>query len=141
MRFVIKSVKDQDNFTIVSLEPLNQPLFLEDEIPPGCIQHILSNLLNNIESKDICIKMCKIIRKIHMDDDNSRNYHTFLSYISFVFLCISYISQKHSFLADSRMLFKEYDGTKLLCELFGKHRELTILNALTHVIDSRDGST
>lgn len=38
-------------------------------------------------------------------------------------------------------MFKEYNGTKLLCELFEKHKDLSIFNTLVRVIDSRDGST
>lgn len=37
-------------------------------------------------------------------------------------------------------MFKEYNGVDLLCELFEKHRDLFIFNALVHVIDPRDGT-
>lgn len=81
MNFVVKRVKVEENLTIVVLEPLNQPLFLDKEIPPGCIQHIISTLTSNMNSKETCAKMCDILSEIHMDDDNSRNYHTYFLYL------------------------------------------------------------
>ena len=72
-RFVVKNVGKRDNLTIVVLEPIEKPLLFEDEIPSGCIQHIISNLMENGDSKEICDRMCDILCNINMDDDNSRN--------------------------------------------------------------------
>lgn len=43
-------------------------------------------------------------------------------------------------LADSREMFKKYDGVELLCDLFEKYKDLPIINALVHVLDPRDGT-
>ena len=59
--------------TIVQLEPQRVPLLLEGEITPGCIQHIISNLVKyGKDSKEICDKMCRILCRVHMYDDSSR---------------------------------------------------------------------
>lgn len=72
-RFVVKNARKLDNLTIVVLEPIEEPLLFEDEIPSGCIQHIISNLMENGESKEICDMMCDILCNINMNDDISRN--------------------------------------------------------------------
>ena len=68
----MKSVTEQDDLTIVVVEPLEQSLLLSDEIPAGCIQHIVSELDNSSNPKDTCSRLCNILSKVHMDDDNSR---------------------------------------------------------------------
>ena len=73
MRFRVLGVTQQDHFKVVQLEPQKAPLLLEDEISPGCIQYIISNLLNHGRgSKEVCDKMCKILCKVYMDDYSSR---------------------------------------------------------------------
>ena len=42
--------------------------------------------------------------------------------------------------ADSRWMFRGYDGVTLLCELFEKHKDLGIAQALEHVINRRYGT-
>ena len=78
MKFRVKGVIQQDELKIVQVKPLNgKLLLLEDEIPPGCIQHIISDLLKHgKESKEACDKMCRILCKIHMDDSSSRKSWT-----------------------------------------------------------------
>lgn len=72
LKFVVKSVSKQDELTLVVLEPKEQPLLLEDEIPPGCIQHIISELKENSGSKEACDRVCDILCSVHMDDNTSR---------------------------------------------------------------------
>lgn len=132
MKFVVKSVTKQENITVVALEPLNQPLLLENEIPPGCIQHIILTLENNMESKEICDKMCDILCNVNMDDDNSRNYnHFILVYVLFILF---------PFLADNRRQFKEYYGIWVLCDLFEEYKGLPIFKALVHIIEPREST-
>ena len=42
--------------------------------------------------------------------------------------------------ADSRKMFRRYNGVNILCELFEKHRDLSIANSLDHVADSHYGT-
>ena len=73
----MKEVTKQDTLTIVQLEPQKVPLLLEDEILPGCIQHIITNLSKHgKESEEQCNKMCEILCKIDLDDDSSRKTKT-----------------------------------------------------------------
>ena len=72
MEFVVKNISVQDRLTVVALEPLKKDLFLADAIPPGCIQHIISALTKNYESKEECERVCDILYKVPMDDDTSR---------------------------------------------------------------------
>ena len=72
LKFTVKSVTEQDDLTIVVVEPLEQSLLLSDEIPAGCIHHIVSALQNNKDSKEACVRLCNILSNVHMDDDNSR---------------------------------------------------------------------
>ena len=77
MKSRVREVTQQDEFKIVQIEPVKGRFLLEDEIPPGCIQHIISNLLKHgKESKEACDKMCRILCKIHMDDSSSRKSWT-----------------------------------------------------------------
>ena len=56
---------------IVTVEPVKGGL--EDEISPGCVRHIISNLLKYGKgSKDVCDKMCRILCKVNLDDSSSR---------------------------------------------------------------------
>lgn len=71
--FAVKSVTKQDDLTVVAVEPVKQTLILGDEIPPGCIQHVVSNLLSNASSKEDCNRMCDVLCNINMNDDDSRN--------------------------------------------------------------------
>ena len=73
MKSRVREVTQQDEFKIVQIEPVKGRLLLEDEIPPGCIQHIISNLLKHgKESKEACDKMCRILCKVYMGDSSSR---------------------------------------------------------------------
>ena len=72
MEFEVKNVSVQDRLTVVTLEPLERPLFLADAIPPGCIQHIIASMKKNIESKEECERLCGVLMKVHMDNDTSR---------------------------------------------------------------------
>ena len=73
MRFRVRGVTQQDMLKIVQIEPMKGRLLLEDEITPGCIQHIISNLLRyGKESKEVCDKMCRALCKVYMDDSSSR---------------------------------------------------------------------
>ena len=77
MRFRVLGITQQDELKIIQVEPVKGRLPLEDEIPPGCIQHIISSMLKHgKESKDVCDKMCRIICKVHMDDSSSRKSET-----------------------------------------------------------------
>ena len=71
--YTVKVVTKQDALTIVQLEPEKAPLFLEDDIPSGCTQHIIKNLLERGRISDkLCNKMCRMLCAVHMDDINSR---------------------------------------------------------------------
>ena len=70
----MKSVTEQDDLTIVVVEPLEQPLLLSDDIPAGCIQHIVSALESASDSKETCVRLCNILSNVYMDDDNSRKH-------------------------------------------------------------------
>ena len=73
MRFRVREVIQQDEFKIVQVEPVKGRLLLEDEIPPGCIQHIISNLMRyGKDSKEACDKMCRILYNVYMGDSSSR---------------------------------------------------------------------
>ena len=133
LKFVVKSVtKEDDNLIIVVVEPAKQSLLLEDEIPPGCIQHIISSLMENRDSKEDSIRLCDILSNIYMDDDSSRK--PMLSMPSF----ISFLSNPIP--ADNRKMFRRYNGVNILCKLFEKHRDLSIVHALGHVMDSHYGT-
>ena len=72
-KYTVKEVTKQDTLTIVQLEPQKAPLLLENEIPPGCIKHIISNLSRHEKgSEEQCNKICEMLCKIDLDDDSSR---------------------------------------------------------------------
>ena len=72
MKFRVREVTQQDELKIVQIEPVKGKFLLEDEIPPGCIKYIISNLLKYGKySKEVCDKMCRILCKIHIDEDFS----------------------------------------------------------------------
>ena len=69
----MKEVTKQGSLTIVQLEPQKAPLLLENEISPGCIQHIISNLSSHgKESEEQCNRMCEVLCNVYMSDDSSR---------------------------------------------------------------------
>lgn len=72
-KFTVVDVAEQDHLTKVALELIEKPLLFEDTIPPGCVQHAISSLMNNAGSKEACHKIYNILCDIHMDDDTSRN--------------------------------------------------------------------
>lgn len=72
-KFTVVDVAEQDHLTKVALELIEKPLLFEDTIPPGCVQHAISSLMNNAGSKEVCHKIYNILCDIHMDDDTSRN--------------------------------------------------------------------
>lgn len=75
-RFVVRKVTKQEQLTIVVLEPVRQALLLEDTVPPGCIQHTVSVLLENKDSEADINKICDILSNVYMDDSTSRKSHT-----------------------------------------------------------------
>ena len=80
----MKEVAQQGSFTIVSLVPQKAQLLLDEEIPPGCIQHIILSLSEHgKESEDWCNRMCKILCSVYMDDYSSRKHKTSMRYIIF----------------------------------------------------------
>ena len=73
MKFRVRGVTEESGLKIVQVEPVKGSLLLEDDIPPGCIQHIISNLLKHGKnSKEICDKMCQILCGVYLDDGSSR---------------------------------------------------------------------
>ena len=78
MKFKVIEVTKQG---IITVEPVKGGLVLEDEIPPGCIRHIISNFLKHgKESKEACDKMCKILCRVNLDDSSSRKSNTSSSF-------------------------------------------------------------
>lgn len=76
-KYKVKGVIKQSSFDIVQLEPMRSPLLLEEEIEPGCIQHIITNIIGQGRySKDLYNRMCCILCCIYMDDSTSRNTAT-----------------------------------------------------------------
>lgn len=75
LKFKVESIIEDEHFTKVVLEPMDklEPLLLEDSIPPGCIQHIISNLMKYKDSEEECNRMCSILCRVYMDDDEFRN--------------------------------------------------------------------
>ena len=72
-KFLVKAVAVEGPLTIVQVEHLEQPLILENEIPPGCIQHIAAELSANGEkSEEVCNKICRILCSLDMNDRTSR---------------------------------------------------------------------
>lgn len=82
LKFAVKSVSKQDELTLVVLEPVEQPLLLEDSVPPGCIQHIVSELTKNKDSKVACDGICDILCGVYMDDNASRKGSRFRKQVS-----------------------------------------------------------
>ena len=71
-KYNVKEITKQNSLTIVQLEPQKTPLLLENEIPPGCIQHIISNLSKHgKETEEQCNRMCEILCKIDLGDNSS----------------------------------------------------------------------
>ena len=72
-KYIVKEVTQEDTLKIVRLEPQKAQLLLEDKIPSGCIQHIISSLSKQgRESVDICDKMCRVLCSIDLGNDSSR---------------------------------------------------------------------
>ena len=72
-KYTVKEVTKQDTLTIVQLEPQRVPLLLEDGIPPGRIQHIISNLsMHGKKAEEQCDRICEMLCNIDLDDDSSR---------------------------------------------------------------------
>lgn len=98
LNFKVKSVIEDEHLTKVVLEPVKEPeplvregstdkhdhLLFEKSIPPGCVQHIISNLIKYKDSEEECNRICGILREVYMDDDESRN-----NIIPFFFLSLS----------------------------------------------------
>ena len=91
LKFTVKDVKEQDGLTFVVVEPLEQSLLLSDEIPTGCIQHIVLALESGKDSKETCARLCNILSNVCMDDYNSRKHthapHSFENEITLFNLC------------------------------------------------------
>ena len=72
-KYNVKEVTPQGSLTIVRLEPQKEKLLLEEEIPPGCIQHIILSLSKHGKvSEDLCNRICKMLCSVYMDDYSSR---------------------------------------------------------------------
>ena len=72
-KYTVKEVTQQGILTVVQLEPQKAKLLLEEAIPPGCIQHIITILSKHgKESEVLCNRLCKLLCKIDMDDYSSR---------------------------------------------------------------------
>lgn len=70
-KYKVVSVTKEDSFDIVQLEPMGSPLFLGDEIPAGCTQHIITNIMKYGKTqKPVCDKMCNILCNVHMSDND-----------------------------------------------------------------------
>ena len=66
--YIVKEVTKQGSLTIAQLEPKNSPLLLEDEVPPGCIQHIITNLLKHGNELNQINRICELLCNVHMND-------------------------------------------------------------------------
>ena len=73
-RVKVNGITEQGEFKIVQVEPVKgEKLLFEDEIPPGCIQHIILALSKDgKESRELCDKMCSILCRINLNDSASR---------------------------------------------------------------------
>ena len=73
MKLRVIEVTKQDELKIVQVESVKECLLLEDEISPGCIQYIVSNLSKHgKESKETCDKMCRILCNVYIENNSSR---------------------------------------------------------------------
>ena len=123
--YTVKAVTKQDTLTIVQLEPEKAPLFLEDEIPSGCLQHIIANLSKHGRTLEgPCNKMCRILCTVHMDDNNSRNAPISATLIQSIWLRS----------ADNKDTFRHYRGIEVLIEMFKLYRNSIVAKALSHVL-------
>lgn len=129
LKFKVKNVIKEEQLVVIVVEPIKQSLLLEEAIPPGCIQHIISNIRENKKSKDICVKMCNILWNINMDDKTFR--------IPFLLIKFAFFhnSSLFSHPADNRELFRDYGGIELLRDSFEVHKDLSIAKAFSHAID------
>ena len=124
MRFRVRGVTKQDELKIIQVEPVKGSFLLEDEITPGCIQHIISNLMRyGKESKEIRDKMCRILCKVYMDDDSSRKIKLTLS--QFI----------KAFTADNKDAFRRYKGVKILVEMLKNYKSSQVAKTLIHVLN------
>ena len=122
-KYTVKEITKQDTLTIVQLEPQKGVLLLEDENPPGCMQHIITYLSRyGKESEEQCNRMCEMLCKIDLDDDSSRKSKPQTS-----FFC-------QSFLADNKDTFRRYKGVEVLIETIRKHKSTVVTKALIHVL-------
>lgn len=84
LKFKVKNVIKEEQLVVIVVEPIKQSLLLEKAIPPGCIQHIISNIKENKKSKDICVKMCDILCNINMDDKTFRTPFLLIKFAFFI---------------------------------------------------------
>lgn len=71
--FEVTSVSKQSSFTIVRIRALKSTLLLDEEIPPGCIQHIVSGLMKQDKMpRKLCDKLCFVLLKTPLYDSGSR---------------------------------------------------------------------
>ena len=125
----MREVTKQDSLTIVQLESQKGRLLLEDEITPGCIQYIISNLSKyGNESEEQCSRMCEVLSKVNMDDDSSRKIKLTLS--QFI----------KAFIADNKDAFRRYKGVEILIEMLKEHKNVSVIKALTHVLSENGKS-
>ena len=73
MRFKVLGVTEQEGLKVVQIEPVKGKFLLEEEIPLGCVQHIILSLLKHgKESKETCDKMCRILCNVYIENNSSR---------------------------------------------------------------------
>ena len=73
LKFVVQSVTVQDGLKVIKVESQKQPLFLGNDIPPGCIQNIIAKFSTCIRaSKEECDNLCCVLCSLDMDDNSSR---------------------------------------------------------------------
>ena len=126
-KYIVKEITKQDTFTIVQLEPQNTPLLFEEEIQPGCIQHIISSISKyGKESEEQCNRMCKILCQVDLDDYSSRKQVKRRQTFATVFA------------ADNKNTFRRYRGVVVLIEMLRTHKNVEIVKTLIHVL-SRNG--
>ena len=121
-KYIVVEVTKQDTLTIVRLEPQKVPLLFEDEIPSGCIQHIISNISKHgKESEKACNRMCEMLCGIYLNDDSFRKANQNVNIAA-------------PFTADNKDVFRRYKGIEILIEMLKEHNSVTVAKTLTYVL-------
>lgn len=125
----VKDVTKQGSLTIVQLGSHKAPLLLEKEILPGCIQHIIVNIIKEgKKSNDVCDRMCDILCNTYMNNDDSSRKTEINNFFPMLFI------------ADSKDAFREFKGVEVLIELLKKNKSAPVAKALTHVLTGNGNS-